>query len=210
MIYYIGNFAFIAMYLMEFFMNTILLFLFTLVLSNRSYSFFVDDFFNWSLDNSDDQKRGFSKRKNIGMLENDNFPRDMQINPCKIDIDKNEKNQLVITLDTHGVIDAKNISTKKDARAIRIEINVENQSYALVLEENKISLAMVCEQVVRNKENTKYASSSSSMSRQEIFQNRIDLATAKMNVKKDTGLVTITAQFKDAKQENQDIDIEFE
>jgi hypothetical protein len=190
-------------------MNKLLLLLLIPFYIENALSISFDDYFGAFFSN-DHETRETAKERDSEEISDDNFPSNTAINPCKVDITKNKDNQLVITLHTNKSIQLKDIRTKKDSRHVKVEITLDDQSYVIFLEENRVSLATACQQVVRNDKNTKYSSSSSSMSRQEILPHPIDLNSVKMNVKKDTGVVLITVAYKEPSKISHDIDIEFE
>lgn len=190
-------------------MNTLLLFILPLFQLTNTMFFDFDNYFNRLFENNE-----YPYSKNMqykgDTIADDLFPKNTEITPYKINVNKNENNQLEIILQTQGLIESKNISTQKTSQYIKIEINLDCQSYFFILEEKKLSIASNCQQILRNSKNTQYSSSSSSISRQEILPHHIDLNSVKMNIKKDSGLVTIIAQYKDPNQNKQEIEVEFE
>lgn len=190
-------------------MNTLLLIILPFFYLTNTLLFDFDNYFNRLFENSEYQYSKNTKYK-ADTIDDEMFPKNTEIAPCKINVNKNDNNQLEITLQTQGLIESKNISTQKASQYIKIEINLDSQSYLFILEENRLSVASNCQQILRNSKNTQYSSSSSSMSRQELLPHNLDLNSVKMNIKKDSGLVTITAQYKDPNQNKQEIEVEFE
>lgn len=150
--------------------------------------------------------------KNISsdfLVEKD-FPNNTKIDPHKLSIDRNDPQFLVIELETNKKIQEGNIKSQKHDQFVKIQITTDGLQYDIVLQKNRLFIATEYSKKLKNDSNTKYSSTSSHMSRQEVLDKPIILDSIKMTVIKDTGVVKISIKYAEqTKDEKSGIDIEY-
>lgn len=138
------------------------------------------------------------------------FPDNTEINPCQININRNDPHFLIIELETKRKIEEDNIKSQKHDQFIKIQITADGLQYHIILQENKLFITTEYSKRLKNESNTKYSSTSSHMSRQEILDKPIILDSLKMTVIKDIGKISIAIKYAEStKGEKQGIDIEY-
>lgn len=150
--------------------------------------------------------------KNISsdfLMEKD-FPNNTKIDPHKLIIDRNDPQFLIIELETNKKIQEGNIKSQKHDQFVKIQITSDGLQYDIVLQKNRLFIATEYSKKLKNDSNTKYSSTSSHMSRQEVLDKPIMLDSIKMTVIKDTGVVKISIKYAEqTKNEKSGIDIEY-
>jgi hypothetical protein len=147
--------------------------------------------------------------KHIVISKEEDFPEATEVIPNKIEVKEDiEKNLLSFCLNTQSKILAKNIVTEKKSNQIFINIFLDNGNFKLILKEQEYVIFIDNNKKIKNSSNTRYASSSSTVSRKEQLSKYIDLDTVKLTVHSETGSIVITAQYIENKK-NSDVLIEF-
>jgi hypothetical protein len=137
-----------------------------------------------------------------------NFPSETIIPHSKIEIDSNDNDLFLITLTLSETIKAENIITEKGTNYIKININFNESYYQIMLKEDELSIVSEHNQKVKNANNTKYAHSSSQISRKERLSKSIDLNSLKVKVDSKDKTIQLVTKYIDPKKHT-GIDIEF-
>ena len=124
-----------------------------------------------------------------------NFPDKTEINPYQININRDDPHFLIIELETKRKIEEDNIKSQKHDQFIKIQITADGLQYHIILQENKLFITTEYTKNLKNDSNTKYSSTSSRMSRQEVLDKPIILDSLKMTVTKDTGKISIAIKY---------------
>lgn len=124
-----------------------------------------------------------------------NFPDKTEINPYQININRDDPHFLIIELETKRKIEEDNIKSQKHDQFIKIQITADGLQYHILLQENKLFITTEYTKNLKNDSNTKYSSTSSRMSRQEVLDKPIILDSLKMTVTKDTGKISIAIKY---------------
>lgn len=144
----------------------------------------------------------------MDIAEESNFPQTTTISSSKIEIDSSDSEIFLILLDLNEIIKPENIITEKGNHYIKIDINFNQTYYQIILKENELSIISQSNQKVKNSNSTKYAQSSSHMSRKERLERPIDLDSLKIKVNSQDKSIQIAAKYIQP-HKNNSIDIEF-
>lgn len=166
--------------------------------------------------NSIDQeiKRHFNEMLNAvndlptDIKDESDFPQTTTITPFKIEVDASDEDLFFISIHLNEIITPENIATEKGNNYIKIDINFNQSYYQIILKENELSINLESSQKIKNANNTKYAQSSSHMSRKEKLSKHIDLDSLKIKVDSKDQTIQIVSKYIHTKK-NTGIDIEF-
>lgn len=180
----------------------IYLLFFSIIFNNKSFNIIEKE-----------MKKHFNEMMDIinesenNIKEESNFPSNTEIKRSRIEIDTEDEELCIISMELPDIIHPENITTSKNNNNIIINIKFENSLHEIIIKENEILISSETNQKIKNKENTKYTQSSSQMRRQEKINKCIDLNSIKIKVDSQDKSIQIITKYIHSKKNN--IDIEF-